>query len=251
MRKTALERAMLLIGALSLDELRQVRDEAARLIGEYQQGGVLSGWGSWEVKYIKKKQLNKTTGEIEDVSYGPYLYLKRWMIDDKGKRRLKQIGYYGTAGAALSDAEKDELLRIHNEQGEAAADAYVEERTQHLDINIPERRDETKFPAQAPKHPLSKPLSGTQLNQDTVFTHFRDATPVEAAQLLAAVEEWERLSAAYQAGRQSKFQKKLPLDAVQLDMWRKGVRRKPQPLRYVKTSRGRNKMNRPYRPRNK
>lgn len=238
MPKSPLEKARLVIGALSLAELQTLRDEIANLIALFQGEGVLTGWGWWDLKYIKRKRKNRKTGAEEEQVFGPYLYLRRWIVGADGKRRMKNIGYYGKAGATIAEAHRSGLLKAHNEGGEQAADAFLSAHIGDIpDAEPPERRA-SQYPAEAPPHPLRNPaITSDQLTNDPIFNHFRETTPIEAAQLLGAIQEWERMLTDYRFARQQRDVTVVPLAEVERRNRSRQLRLTPQPHRHIKTRR--------------
>lgn len=154
-----------LLGALSLDELRRLRDELGDLITLYEQGGALTGWGSIEEKMIR--------------NFGPYIYVRRRMVDAAGRQRLANVGYYGRIEGGLTDAEKAGLLKAHNEGGERVGERYLASIGKPVTVR---RWESKKAPKEQPVHPLGNgvKLSGRALAEHPIFKFLEQVAPAEA-----------------------------------------------------------------------
>jgi len=197
-----LGKARITLGSLSPDDLKLLAKDVDELIALYEGGGATTGWGSLELKSIPRKQAVKNadgslmtdpaTGAliVETVYHGPYLYIRRWTVDEQGRRRYRTVGYYGKAGAeAVNRGLGPELLRIHNERGEDAVEEWMIE--QGIVEEAP-RRWVGKPPASPPVHPLpGLQLTAEQLATDLLFLYFTEHAPVIALRLLLALRDYE------------------------------------------------------------
>lgn len=214
-----------LLGALSPDELLKLRDEISTLIKLYASGGVLAGWGHFELKMIKKrvrqrdedgKPMNDpVTGEPlwEIKHFGPYLYLKRWGVDANGKRRLRHAAYYGKAGAALMELGLGkELLEAHNTGGEAAGEDLI---SQHLENELPRRWHTSKYPTDRPVHPYDdERITLASLDDNPIFKHFERVNPVEAQEMERKIRDYESDLRAWQYARERHFEWTTPMTVI-------------------------------------
>ena len=91
----AIERHVNLLNALT-DEDRLVAltviDLLAHFFDSSNSPTRSSPTGNIELKTLRKKRKDKETGQIQEVDYGPYAYVRIWTYDkDESKRKLKSI----------------------------------------------------------------------------------------------------------------------------------------------------------------
>jgi len=221
------------LGALNVDELKQLRDEIGDLLMLYGAGGAVTGWGSLERKWIPKRRVATTdegepilnvgedgefifdekTGKpykYETVYYGPYLYVRRWTVDQSGRRRLRTVGYYGRAGVeALDRGLGDQLLEAHNTGGEQKGEEFLLE--QDLAVDLPERWGNGGYPESPPKHPLpGLRMDSHKLEAHTLFGYFVQHAPAAAKALLTALHDYEVDRATYQIAQEDGLVFRIP-----------------------------------------
>jgi hypothetical protein len=127
---------------------------------------------------------------------GPYLYLRRWIVGPDGRRRLKNVGYYGKAGIeALNMGLGEQLLKAHNEGGEQAAESLI---SSHVDEELPERWWGKKYPADAPIHPFNdERITLKSLNDNPLYQYIERHHPADAREMLRKLQDYEDDQAAY------------------------------------------------------
>ncbi len=173
-KKTNLELARLALGKLTLDELKQLRKELPQLIQAQQHGGGLfGGGGRLEYKFVR--------------GHGPYLYYRRWVTDEQGKRRLVNAGYYGKA--QLDADQLKHLLEIHRTQGQSAGLDYLNEVGALGDEINPWKK---KAPTQLREHPFGPgfKIEAWEIRDNPVFLWLKQQLPEEADYLMWDLHEW-------------------------------------------------------------
>lgn len=218
------EKITQLLGALSPEELLQLRDEISTMVKLYASGGVLSGWGYFELKVAKRKRLVRdeegksvkdANGDpvYETVEYGPYLYLRRYILDSSGKRKLKSVGYYGKAGiAALELGLGKQLLEAHVKGGEEAGEDLIAE---HVDEELPRRWHADKYPADRPQHPFNDDrITLTSLDENPLFKYLEKVNPVEAQDMVIKLRDYERDLRAWEYASRKRFTWRYPMREI-------------------------------------
>jgi hypothetical protein len=242
-KKSKYEQTAALLGALSPDELLQLRDEISTLLRLYAAGGVLTGWGHIELKMIKRKvrardengkpMFNAAGEPIWDIKeYGPYAYIRRWIIGEDGKRRLKNVGYYGLAGAEMLEmGHGKKLLDVHNEGGEWEAENLISE---YVDDDLPIRWSAHKSPADPPQHPLGdERITLKSLNDDPLFTFLEKAYPVEAREIVQSLRDYESDLSAYNFAKEKRFVFVTPMREINRRRANRRLRSTGQPKRLI------------------
>lgn len=220
-RQTIYDKVRKLLGALTLAELHRLRSEIGDLITLYEQGGVLTGWGSVEEKIIRKKHydpitgapiIDEATGEQAYTDFGPYVYVRRRIVGADGRQRLANVGYYGRIEGGLTEEQKAGLLKAHNEGGQLAGEAYLELIDKPVSIK---RWESDKAPAERPTHPLGAnvTLSTRDLDAHPIFHYLQQVAPAEADNLY-------RETAAYEVDAQRHFIDQLQTKAFGPAPWR-------------------------------
>jgi hypothetical protein len=232
-----------LLGTLSPDELLQLRDEISTLIKLYASGGVLSGWGYIELKVIKKKVVQRddegkpmrdASGNVlyEIREYGPFAYLRRYIVSPDGKRRLKNVAYYGKAGTALVEMGLEkELIKAHNEGGESAAENLISE---HVDTDLPLRWRGMKYPADRPTHPFNDPrITVKSLDDNPIFKYLEQINPVEAKSMHRKLLDYEGDLAAWEHANKYRYTWRYPMREINRRRTNMEYRHRPQPRRVI------------------
>ena len=221
------KRVKQMLGARSLDELKDLHDEIIELLMLYDENnprrntkGRITGQprarGFLELKTVKKQKILKDEkGEpildddknlqFETVEYGPYLYLRRWVVDKDGKRKLKNIAYYGKAGAeAIESAEAQRKILEAHEPRLARYDAAESIVDDYSTSDLPERR-RPKLSKQRPAHPLgddNEHITLVYLEDDIIFQQTKNS--YQGQILKARIAEWEHALRRYNAQKQAK-----------------------------------------------
>lgn len=230
------------IGNLTYQELLALRDDFSKLLAAYESGGALTGRGSIELKVIKRPVITKQIDEEGNVTLepriidcGPYAYIRRWSIDEKGKISLTSSGYYGVAGAeAVAAGLGEQLLEAHLNGGEPAGDAFLAENGFEPPYRRPVRN---KPPAAPPVHPLDdESITSENITTSPIFIHYQQSAPIDAARLLDDLRQYEADLASYRDAEQNNLMFRLSNETLAERRKRASRRQSGQPLRRIRRS---------------
>jgi hypothetical protein len=250
-RKTPLEKARAALGALTPDDLERLKDEISDMLTLYEQGGVVSGWGFVEFKLIRRKHydlqgnpiIDPETGKQAFSEAGPYVYIRRRMVDRFGRQRWANVGYYGRIPGGLTDEQRAGLLKAHNEGGQIAGEQYLID--QGIEVSV-RRWESNKAPEDLPIHPLGaeSKLAVDRLDVHPLFRHFSRVAPQEAAELRQAIvhfwndlDRWKREHWRRQVFGPSLWRTTLPTAEIKRRRFYEKLKSRPRPR--IRVSRAR------------
>lgn len=225
---------------LTYQELLTLRDDVANLLVAYESGGALTGRGSIELKFFKRTVRRKLLDEATDLTLkpkfidcGPYAYIRRWSLNEKGRVSLTSSGYYGTGGAQAVEAGLGEqLLEAHLNGGEPAGDDFLAKHG----FNPPYRRPiRNKPPAAPPVHPLDDDsITSENIPTSPIFIHYQQNAPIDAALLLQELHHYEADLASYRDAEQKNLAYRLSSETLTERRKRASRRQSGQPPRRIR-----------------